>query len=82
MLQYFNKGERDVARMVEHSVVTVWIDPAWRMHLQFGLFSVPNLWSTTGPSKAMVCAVCGEVHIKDPLPLIGKSSLYGDTGFS
>ena len=31
----------------------VWqIDPAWRKHLQFGLFSDP-----TGPSKAMVCAV-------------------------
>ena len=29
------------------------IDPAWWMHLQFGLFSIPN----GGPSKAMVCAM-------------------------
>ena len=39
-------------------------------------------WSTTGPSKAMVCAVVsvGKVHIKDSLLLIGKSSLCGDSG--
>ena len=29
----------------------------------------------------MCCPVCGKVHIKDPLWLIGKSSLCGDSGF-
>ena len=29
----------------------------------------------------MCCPVCGRAHIKDPLLLIGKSSLCGDSGF-
>ena len=34
------------------------IKPAWRVHLQFELFSVPTSGPpTTGPSKAVVCAV-------------------------
>ena len=33
------------------------IDPAQWMHLQFGLVSVPTSDPTTGPSKAVVCAV-------------------------
>ena len=41
-----------------------------------------NQWSTTCPSKAVVCAVLsGKVHTKDPLLLIGKRSLCGDSGF-
>ena len=58
------------------------IDPAWRMHLQFQLFSAP----TSGPQLVhqkgcgMCCPVCGEVHIKDPLLLIGKSNLCRDSG--
>ena len=36
----------------------------------------------TGVSKAVVCAIlCGMVHIKEPLLLIGKSSPCGDSGF-
>ena len=39
--------------------------------------------STTGVTKAMVCVypVCGIVHIKEPLLLIGKSSPCGGRGF-
>ena len=48
------------------------IDPAWRMHLQFGLFSI----RTSG----MCGPVCGKVHIKDPLLLIGKSNPCGNSG--
>ena len=61
------------------------IDPAKWLHLQFGLFFCSNHWSTTGPSKAVVrmcCPVGGNVLIKDPLPLIAKSSLCGDGAFS
>ena len=54
------------------------IDPAWWIHLLFGLFSIP----TSGPSKAVVCAVLsGKVHVKDPLLLIGNGSLYGNSRF-
>ena len=40
-------------------------------------------WFTIGLSKAVVCAVpsVGKVPIKDPLLLIGKSSLSGDSRF-
>ena len=38
--------------------------------------------STTGVTGSGMCyPVCGMVHIKDPLPLIGKSSLCGGSGF-
>ena len=38
--------------------------------------------STTGVTKAVVCyPVCGMVHIKESLLLIGKSSLCGGSGF-
>ena len=40
-----------------------------------------NQWSTTGPSKVVVFPVCVQVHIKDPLLLIGKSNLCGDSRF-
>ena len=38
--------------------------------------------STTGVTKAVVSAILsGMVHIKEPLLLIGKSSLCGDSRF-
>ena len=38
--------------------------------------------STTGVTKAVVCAILsGMVHIKEPLLLIGKSSLCGGSVF-
>ena len=55
--------ERDVAQVVEDRESTSKgldnpIDPAQRMHLQFGLCSVPTSGpSTTGPPKAVVYAV-------------------------
>ena len=54
--------------------------PAWQMHLQFGLFPFQPVvydWSI----KGMCYPVCGKVHIKDPLLVIGKRSLCGDSGF-
>ena len=40
-------------------------------------------WSTTGPPKAVVCAVPSvrKCIKKDPLLLVGKSSQCGDSGF-
>ena len=58
--------------------------PAWWKHLQFGLFSV----ATSGPELVhqglwyvLCCPVCGKVHIKHLLLLIGKSSLLATAGF-
>ena len=46
------------------------------------LFLSSSQGSTTGVTKAVVCAILsGIVHIKEPLLLIGKSSLCGCSGF-
>ena len=53
------------------------IDPALWMHLQFGLFSVP----ISGPQGSIKgCGMCC-AYIKNPLLLIWKSSLYGESRF-
>ena len=47
------------------------------------MFSRSSQCSTTGVTKAVVCMcypVCGVVHIKCPLLLIGKSSLCDGSG--
>ena len=47
------------------------------------LVSRSSQCSMTGVTKAVVCAILsGMVHIKEPLLLIGKSSLCGSSGFS
>ena len=47
------------------------IDPSWWTHLAI---SRSSLCSMTGVTKAVVCAypVCGMMHIKEPLLLIGN----------
>ena len=51
------------------------------LHIPIELFLVPAV-STTGVTKAMVCAILSVgVHIKEPLLLIGKSSLCCGSGF-
>ena len=47
------------------------------------LHGVDPLTHTTGVTKSVVCAIlsCGMVHIKEPLLLIGKSSLCGGSRF-
>ena len=78
----------DVAQAVEHSAVKVWIllHGGSILHggcicsLGYFLFQpVVHNWSIKG--CGMCCPVCGKVHIKDPLLLIGKSSLCGNSGF-
>ena len=44
-----------------------------------GAISRSSQCSTTGVTKAVVCGMVQ--NIKEPLLLIGKSSLYGDSGF-
>ena len=46
-------------------------------HLSFQ--PVLNDWCNKG--RGMCYPVCGMVHIKEPLLLIGKSSLCGGSGF-
>ena len=51
------------------------IDPSWGGPIE--LFLVP----ASSPGRGMCYPVCGIVHIKEPLLLIGKSSLCGGSGF-
>ena len=75
----------DVAQVVEHSPVKVASsEAALQVHFAVWANFCSNQWSTTGPSKAVVCAVCpvcGKVHVKDPLLFIRMSSLCGDSRF-
>ena len=41
----------------------------------------PVLYDWCNKGRGMCYPVCGMVHIKEPLLLIGKSSLYGGSGF-
>ena len=45
----------------------------------FSLMPVLHDWYNKG--RGMCYPVCGMVHIKEPLLLIGKSSLCGGSGF-
>ena len=78
--------ERDIAQAVVSTCEGFdhHIDPAQWMHLQFGLFSFPIHGPQLGHYRlwcVLCCPVCGKVYMKDPLLLIGKSSLCGDNRF-
>ena len=45
----------------------------------FSFQPVLHNWCNKG--RGMCYPVCGMVHIKEPLLLIGKSSIYGSSGF-
>ena len=69
-----------VVRAFAHGAMGRRIDPSWSGSIE--LFSRSNQCSTTGVTKAVVCAIlCGMVHIKETLLLIGKSSPCGGSGF-
>ena len=66
------------------------IHPKIKITISWICITFQNRWaisrfsqcSTTSVTKAMLCyPVCGMVHIKEPLLLIGKSSPCGGSGF-
>ena len=68
-----------VVRAFTHGAMGHQIYPSWWTHWAISLSSQ---CSTTGATKTGMCyPVCGIVHIKEPLLLIGKSSLCGSSGF-
>ena len=80
-----HQPEQDVAQVVEHPPVKVLIirlilHSGYICSLGYFAFQpVVHNWSMKG--CGMCCPICGKVRIKDPLLLIGKSSLCGDSGF-
>ena len=51
----------------------------YSFRLYFSFLPVLHDWCNKG--RGMCYPVCGMVRIKEPLPLIGKSSLCGGSGF-
>ena len=72
-----------VVRAFAHGAVGRRIDPSWGVGvdpLSYFLFQpVIHDWCNKG--RGMCYPVCGMVHIKEPLLLIGKSSPCGGSGF-
>ena len=69
-----------MVRAFAHCAMGHRIDPSWAGPIE--LFLVPvsaPRWCNKG--GGMCYPVCGMVHIKEPLLLIGKSSLCGGSGF-
>ena len=72
-----------MVRAFAHGAMGCRIDPSWGGPIELFLVpaSAPRLdWCNKG--RGMCYPVCGMVHIKEPLLLIGKSSLCGGSGFS
>ena len=75
--------KRNCKRFIERSLMVRWVvgsilhkvDPL----SYFSFQPVLHDWCNKG--CGMCYPVCGMVHIKEPLLLIGKSSLYGVSGF-
>ena len=81
-LSYFSfQGVRysPVVRAFAHGAMGRRIDPSWGEPIE--LFPVPVLHDWCNKGRGMCYPVCGMVHIKEPLLLIGKSSLCGGSGF-
>ena len=69
-----------VVRAFAHGAMGRWIDPSEENPLSYFSFQpVFHDWCNKG--RGMCYPVCGMVHIKEPLLLIGKSSLCGGSGF-
>ena len=64
-----------VVRAVAHGAILHGVAP-----LSYFLFQ-PGLHDWCNKGRGMCYPVCGMVHIKEPLVLIGKSSLCGGSGF-
>ena len=69
-----------VVRAFAHGAMGGWINPSWSGPIE--LFLVPASASQWyNKVRGMCNPVCGIVHIKEPLLLIGKSSPCGFSGF-
>ena len=76
-------GERDVAPFIERSLMVRWVvgsilhgvDPLSYFSFQ------PLLHDWCNKGRGMCYPVCGMMHMKEPLLLIGKSSPCGGSGF-
>ena len=69
-----------VVRAFAHGAMGHRIDPSWGGPLSYFWFQlVLHNWCNKG--CGMCYPVCGMVHIKEPLLLIGKSSLCGSSRF-
>ena len=69
-----------MVRAFAHGAMGRQVDPSWGGPIE--LFLVPA--SAPGyvlKGRGMCYPVCGMVHIKEPILLIGKSSLCGGSGF-
>ena len=70
-----------MVRAFAHGAMGRRIDPLWMSH-SLGYFSFqPGLRNWCNKGCGMWCPVCGMVHIKEPLLLIGKSNPCGGSGF-
>ena len=69
-----------VVRAFTHGAMGRGVDPSWGGPL--GLFSFqPVLLDWFNKGRGMYYPLCGMMHIKEPLLLIGKSSLCGGSEF-
>ena len=71
-----------MVRAFAHGAMGRRIDPSWAGPIE--LFFVPASATRQRPcnkGRGMCYPVCGMVHIKEPLVLIGKSSPCGGSGF-
>ena len=69
-----------VVRAFVHGAMGRRINPSWGGPIELFSFQ-PELHDWYNKGRCMCYPVCGMVHIKEPLLLIGKSSLCGGSGF-
>ena len=61
-----------VVRVIAHGAMGCQIDPSWGDPLSYFLFQ-PVLHDWCNKGRGMCYPVCGMVHVKEPLLLIGSS---------
>ena len=81
-LSYFSfQGVRysSVVRAFAHDAMGRRFDPSWWTLSYFSFQPVLHDWCNK--DRGMCYPICGMMHIKETLLFIGKSSLYGGSGF-
>ena len=69
-----------MVRAFTHGAMGRWIDPSWGKPIELFLIQ-PVLHDSCNKGCGTCYLVCGMVHIKEPLLLIGKSNPCGGSGF-